>query len=73
MWGHEGEDCVTDIGKALSGCGGRGEKRLGGLRKDEGTSQSKLRGMGMMGKWMETRTQLAIRIMLIIGFPSGVY
>ncbi len=68
MWGHEGEDCMTYIGKVLSGCGKQGEKRFGGLREDEGIGRNKLEGMGMMGKWMEAKAQLAIGIKLIIGF-----
>jgi len=27
--------------------------------------------MGMMGEWMEAKTQLGIRVKLIISFPSG--
>ncbi len=35
-------------------------------RKDEVISRNKLRGMGIMGKWMEVGAQLGIGIKLII-------
>jgi hypothetical protein len=44
-----------DIREALCGCGGQGGKRVDKLKEDEGTTRSKLKGMGMMGKWMEVR------------------
>ncbi len=31
-------------------------------REDERIGQSKLRGMGMMGKWMEVGTELGIEV-----------
>jgi len=44
-----------DIRVTLSGCGEQGGKRVDEPKEDEGTSQSKLKGMGMMGKWIEIR------------------
>jgi hypothetical protein len=44
-----------DIRVALNGCGEWGGKKADEPKKDEGINQSKLRGMGMMGKWMEIR------------------
>jgi hypothetical protein len=72
MWGHKGEDYKIDITKTPSGCGEWGEKKANGPKEDEGIGQSKLKGMGMMVKWMETRTQLGIKVKLITGFPLGV-
>ncbi len=69
MQGHEREDRMMDVGKKFSGCGKQGKKRPDGLKKDEGSSQSKLEGMGMMGGWTETGTQLAIGVKLITDFP----
>jgi hypothetical protein len=47
------EDCMMDTRKTLNGCGGQGKKRADKPREDEGTNWSKLKGMGMMGEWME--------------------
>jgi hypothetical protein len=49
MWGCKRADYTTNIKKALSGHGKRGEKRANKLKEDEWIDQSKLRGMGMMG------------------------
>jgi hypothetical protein len=46
---------MVDIREALNGCGGEGGKRVDRPKEDEGTVRSKLKGMGMMGKWMEVR------------------
>ncbi len=43
------------------------------LRKDERTSKNKLKGMGMMGGWRETKAQLAIGVNLTTSFPLNVY
>jgi hypothetical protein len=69
-----GEDCMTDIRKTPNGCNEWGKKkRVNGPKKDEGTSHNKLRGMGMMGEWMEVGTHLGIGVELTISFPSGDY
>jgi hypothetical protein len=41
---------MINIEEAPSGCGEQRGKRVDGPKKDEGTSQSKLGGMGMMGE-----------------------
>ncbi len=52
---------MMDTRKILNGCGKEGEKWADGLKEDEGTSQTKLRRMGMMGEWMEVGSQLNIK------------
>jgi hypothetical protein len=64
---------MTDTKETLSGCGEQGGKGANRPRKDEKTSQNKLRRMGMMGGWMEDGTQLGIRVKLIISSPSRAY
>jgi hypothetical protein len=50
---HQINDRIINTRETSSGCCGWSEKRADGLKKDEGICQSKLRRMGMMGKWME--------------------
>jgi hypothetical protein len=45
---------MIDIGEAPNGYGGWSGKRANEPRKDEGTCRSKLKNLGIMGKWMET-------------------
>jgi hypothetical protein len=47
-------------------------KKIDEPKKDEVISQSKLRGMGMMGKWMEVGTQLGIGIKLITVMDANI-
>jgi hypothetical protein len=51
MRGHRGKDPMTDIGESPSGCGRQGRKKANELKKDEGSSWSRLGRMGMMGKY----------------------
>jgi hypothetical protein len=60
-----------DTREAPSGCGKWGKKKANGPRKDEGTGQSKLGGMGMMRGWMEANTYLGIGVKLTINSPLG--
>jgi hypothetical protein len=64
---------MTDIRKVLNGCGKQSEKGPDTPREDEKTGWSKLRRMGMMGRWMEAGTQLGIRVKPTSGFTLGVY
>jgi hypothetical protein len=64
---------MIDIRKTPSGCGERDGKGANKPMEGEGISRSKLRGMGMMGEWMEVRTHLGIRAKLIVGFPLGAF
>ncbi len=73
MWGHARKDHMTNIGKILGGCGKQSEKGADKPKKDERIGWSKLRRMGMMGKWMEAKTQLGIGVKLTIGSPLSVY
>jgi len=59
MWGFGGEDYMSNIKKVFNGCerGGKGANRP---KEDEGIGHSKLKRMGMMGKWMEVETQFGI-------------
>jgi hypothetical protein len=50
MQGCEGEDYTTNTRKTLIRCGKWGGKKANRLRKDEGTDQSKLKEMGVMGE-----------------------
>ncbi len=74
MQGHKGMDHMMDIREVFNGCGERSEvkKKANKPRKNEGTNQSKLGGIGMMGKWMEVGAQLGIGVKLTINFPSNV-
>lgn len=69
MQGYKGIDHMMDIRKTPSGCGKWGENKANEPRKDEGTDQSKLGGMGMMGGWMEDGAHLGIGVKLTISFP----
>ncbi len=51
---HQINDRMIDIGEAPNGYGGWSGKRANEPRKDEGTCRSKLKNLGIMGKWMET-------------------
>jgi hypothetical protein len=51
---------MTNIEEVFCGCGKQKGKKANGPKKDEGTSQSKLGRMGMMGRWMEVRAQLGV-------------
>jgi hypothetical protein len=57
--------------KTFNGHGGWSGKSANGPKEGEKTSWSKLRRMGMMGGWMETRTQLGIGVKLISCSPLG--
>jgi hypothetical protein len=55
------EKTISQILKKLL-VGVVGKKERGRwTKKGEGTSRSKLGGMGMMGKWMEARAQLGVK------------
>jgi hypothetical protein len=69
MWGCRREDPTTNIRKVHSGCGEQNRKGFDGRRKGEGIGRSKLKRMGMMGKWMEVGTHLGIRVKLTFGSP----
>ncbi len=56
MWGCGKEDHTTDIGNTLNGCGEWSNMKAEKPKEDEGISQTKLGGIRMMGKWMETIT-----------------
>jgi hypothetical protein len=71
MQGHRGEECTIDTRKALSGCGKRNGKGVNGPKKGEGTNQGKLRGMGLMCKWMEVGAHLSKRVKLTPSSPSN--
>jgi hypothetical protein len=71
MRGHEREDCTTDMGKTLSGCGEWNEKGANRPKEGEGSGQGKLGGMGMMGGWMEAGAHLGVGVKLTTGFPSN--
>jgi len=47
---------MMDTRKSFSGCGGQNGKKANGLGEDEGIDRNRLRGMGMMGRWMEVGT-----------------
>ncbi len=47
MWSHKKKECTMNVWKTSDGCGGWGEKRANGQKKNEGTSQSELGKMGM--------------------------
>jgi hypothetical protein len=72
-WGCKGKDRTTDMKEAPSGCGEWNGKGANGPREGEGTSQSKLRKMGMMGGWMEVGAHLSTGIKLTTGSPSDGY
>jgi hypothetical protein len=46
---------MTNTREAPIGCGEQSRNKANGPKEDEGINQSKLRGMGMMSGWMETR------------------
>ncbi len=71
MLGHGGKDRMTNTWEGLNGCGKRDGKGSNGPKKGEGTSWSKLKRMGIMGKWIEVGAHLGIGEKLIAGTPSG--
>ncbi len=71
--GHGRKDHTTNVGETSIGCGRQGRNRTNGPIEDEGTSWSKLGGMGMISGWMEVGTQLGIGVKLTIGFPLNVW
>jgi uncharacterized membrane protein len=62
---------MTKIEEITNGCDVRNKKKVDGPKEDEWINWRKLRGMGMMGEWMEAKTQLSIQVKLIINFPLG--
>jgi hypothetical protein len=48
-------------------------KKVDGPREGEKTSWGKLGGMGMMGRWMEVRAHMGIRVKLRASFPLDAY
>jgi hypothetical protein len=71
MLSHGWKDHMMNTRKFPNGCGKWGRKRVHRLGEDEGIGQSKLRAMGMMGKWMEVGTKLGIGVKQPISFPLG--
>ncbi len=69
MWGCRREDPTTNIGEVHSGCSEQNRKGFDGRRKGERIGRSKLKRMGMMGKWMEVGTHLGIGVKLTFGSP----
>jgi len=53
-----------NVWEVSNGCGGWGEKRANGQKKDEGIGQSELGKMGMGGGQMQVIAQLGIRVEL---------
>ncbi len=49
MWNRKEKDYTMNVWEAFNGCGGWGEKRANGQKKDEGIGQSELGKMGMRG------------------------
>jgi hypothetical protein len=71
MQGCIRKDHTTDAREAPNGCDEWDGKGVNKPIEGEGTGRGKLRGMGMIGRWMEVGAHLGIKIKLTIGSPSG--
>ncbi len=71
MQGCKREIRMANIEEVTNGCDVWNKKKVDGPKEDEWINWSKLNGMEMMGECMEAKTQLGIRVKLIISFPSG--
>ncbi len=73
MRGHIREDRMTYTGETFNGCGKWDRKGADEPKKGEGIGQGKLRGMGMMGGWLEVGEHLGIGEKLTSSSPLDVY